>query len=180
MRNMIRRVSRWSIALVTMAVTVTIGGAPAAHAAATATCAGTSTISYQPGLTLTPRAVHYAETDTFSGCVSTDATLTSGTSSSSVDLPAASCLALPSVVNDPAFTIYWNNGQQTVVDLTFTDVIIGGTEQITGTGPVVAGEFLGGNATVVWLYPVVNLLDCLSSQGLTSQNGILAAQITML
>ncbi len=149
-----------------------------AHAASSTTCLGNSSISYSPGLTFTPQTVQYTETDTFSSCVSTDPSLTSGTATANATFPSASCLAPPGIFEDPAYTITWNNGQHSVVELTFTDVIIGGTEQVTGTGPVISGEFQGGNATIVWLYPVLNPLQCLTSQGVTSQSGPVTAQIT--
>jgi hypothetical protein len=164
-------------ALVVTAATA-LGGAGVAHAAGSTTCLGTSSISYSPGLTFTPRTVQYTETDTFSSCVSTDPSLVSGTSTSNATFPSASCLAPPGVFTDPAYTITWNNGQHSVVELTYTDVIAGGTEQVTGTGTVTSGEFHGGNATIVWLYPVLNPLQCLTSQGVTSQSGPFTAPIT--
>lgn len=127
-----------------------------ANAVSSTTCLGSSTITYAPGLTFTPRTVHHAETDTFSGCVSTDPTLTSGSSFSSIDIDGASCLGLPSIHEDREFTITWNNGQHSVIDLTFTDTIAGGIEQVTGTGTVISGQFQGGNATIIWLYTVPN------------------------
>jgi hypothetical protein len=151
-----------------------------AHAVSSTTCVGNSSISYSPGLTFTPQTVQYSETDTFSACVSTDPTLTSGTSVSSTTFPGATCLAPPGVFEDPEYTISWNNGQQSVVELTFTDVVIGGTEQVTGTGTVISGAFQGGNATIVWLYPVLNPLQCLTSQGVTNQSGPFTAQVTAL
>jgi hypothetical protein len=164
-----------------MATAATMSGtAGTAHAASSTTCVGNSSISYSPGLTFTPQPVQYAETDTFSSCVSTDPSLSSGTSFAGVTLSSASCLGLPGVFEDPSYTIDWNNGQHSVVALTFTDVIVAGTEQVTGTGTVTSGLFQGGNATIVWLYPVLNPLQCLSSPGVTSQSGPVTAQITTL
>ena len=156
------------------------GTAGIAHAAGSTTCVGNSAISYSPGLTFTPRPVQYAETDTFSSCASTDPSLTSGTSFSAVTFSSASCLGVPGVFEDPSYTIDWNDGRHSVVALTFTDVIVAGTEQVTGTGTVISGLFQGGNATIVWLYPVLNPLQCASSQGVTSQSGPVVAQITTL
>jgi hypothetical protein len=174
-----RRVATLAAAGVLAAAATVVGVVGVAHAASSTTCAGTSAISYSPGLTLTPRTVRYTETDTFSGCVSTDTSVLSGVSiTPSITVAAASCLNLPGVFEDPAYTISWNNGQHSVVDLTFTDVIAGRTEQ--GTGPVISGEFQDGNATLVWLYPVLNPLQCLTSQGVTSQSGPVTAQITAL
>ncbi|MFE2752275.1 hypothetical protein ACFXGA_09760 [Actinosynnema sp. NPDC059335] len=161
-----------------LAVAAVLSAAPTASAASSTTCTGGSTITYQPGLTYTPRTVAYTETDSLNSCLSTDPAITSGTSGSSIVLDQASCLAPPSIVRDPAFTITWNTGEQSVVDLTFTEVVLGGTEQVTGTGPVISGKFPGGNATVVWLYPVLNLLQCATGQGVTTQNGTLVGQIT--
>jgi hypothetical protein len=170
---------RWSATLAaTLAAATTLLATPPAHAADSTTCTGGSTITYQPGLTYTPRTVTYTETDNFTSCLSTDPTITSGTAGGSITLDSASCLAPPGIARDPAFTITWNTGQQSVVDLTFTDVIIGGTEQVTGTGTVTTGKFQGGNATIIWLYPVLNPLQCATSQGLTTQTGTLTAQIT--
>ncbi|NUT49209.1 MAG: hypothetical protein HOV94_18170 [Saccharothrix sp.] len=177
----VRPASRWSVALAAvLAVAATLSTSPAAQAADSTTCLGGSTIAYQPGITYTPRAVHYQETDTFSSCASTNPAVTSGTSSTGIDLPSASCLAAPLPVNEPAYTITWNNAQQSVVDLTFTDLVVGGTEQVTGTGTVTSGLFQGGNATIVWLYPVLNPLQCATSEGVTTQTGTVTIQITSL
>jgi hypothetical protein len=149
-----------------------------AHAVGSTTCVGSSSITYSPGLTFTPRTVQYTESETFSSCVSTDPTLVSGTSATSQTFPGASCLAPPGVVTDPAYTINWNDGRHSVIELTFTDVVVGGTEQVTGTGPVISGDFQGGNATIVWVYPTLNPLQCLTSQGVTDLSGPVAAQLT--
>ncbi|HEV2782866.1 MAG TPA: hypothetical protein VGX25_26045 [Actinophytocola sp.] len=163
---------------VVVAATNVLALAGVARAVSSTTCVGSSSISYSPGLTFAPRTVQYTESDTFSSCVSTDPTLGGGTSSSNATFPGATCLAPPGVFADPAYTISWNNGQHSVVELTFTDVVVGGTEQVTGTGPVISGAFQGGNATIVWLYPVLNPLHCATSQGVTHQSGPVAAQIT--
>ncbi len=152
--------------------------APPAHAAlSSTTCTGTSDITYQPGLTNTAQTVTYDETDTYS-CGSTDLTLTGGSDFVSVILPGASCLALPSLTTSTPLTITWNNGHSTTISLSFTDVIVEGIEQVTGTGPVTSGEFHGANATIAWEYAVPDPLQCATSQGVTTQTGILTAQIT--
>jgi hypothetical protein len=47
-------------------------------------------------------------------------------------------------------------------------------------GTVTSGQFTGGTVTIVWVYPVLNPLLCLTSQGVTSQSGTVAAQITVV
>lgn len=165
----------------TLALTLVISplAGPAQAQTATVTCTGASTITYQPGLTLAPRDVLYTETDDFSMCVSTDPTLTSGSFVASFPFPGASCVAVPGVIEDPGYTIDWNNGQSSTVQLTFTDVIVLGTEQVTGVGPVISGQFTGATATIVWVYPVLNPLQCLTPEGVTVQNGVLAAQLVL-
>ncbi|MGC5014161.1 hypothetical protein ACLQ2R_25645 [Streptosporangium sp. DT93] len=181
-RDAPRRQRTWHrlIAFTVLITTAALLPAPAAHAAASATCTGSSAISYSPGLTFTPQTVTYSETDTLTSCTSTVSGLTSGTSGTVFTLPGASCLAAPSLNTDPTFTITWNTGQHSVINLTFTDLIVAGTEQVTGTGTVTSGPFTGGNATVVWVYPVLNPLQCLASPGLTSQSGTLIAQLTLI
>lgn len=156
-----------------------LAAAPAAHAAiGSATCTGTSAISYTPGLTNTPQTITYIETDTFH-CVSTDPALSSGTFQVTVTLPGASCTSAGIFTNTP-YTISWNNGAATTISLSFTDAVVNGTEQVTGTGPVTGGEFAHGNATIIWAYPVLDLTACSTPQGLTGQSGPLTAQITQL
>lgn len=167
-------------AVLAVAVAVAPPGGPVAYAASSTTCTGTSTISYQPGLTNTPQQIHYHETDTYSTCISTNPTLTHGSASASTDLSGAYCNHTPGVFTDPGYTITWNNGQHSTINLTFTDAIINGTEQVTGTGTVIDGKFQGGNATIVWIYPILNLLQCSTAQGVTSQTGTVTAQITTL
>jgi hypothetical protein len=167
------------LAVAVLAVAGVSVSASSAHAASSTTCTGSSAISYSPGLTNTPKTVSYSETETYSSCTSTDTSLTAGSSSVDITLPGASCNA-GGVFPATTYTISWNNGQSSTITLTFTDVIILGTEQVTGVGTVTSGEFTGGAVTIVWLYPVLNPLLCLTSQGVTSQSGTVAAQIIVV
>jgi hypothetical protein len=126
-----------------------------------------------------PKTVSYSESETYSSCTSTDTSLTAGSWSGSFTLTSASCNA-GGVFPPAAYTISWNNGQSSTIALAFTDVIILGTEQVTGVGTVTSGEFTGGAVTIVWLYPVLNPLLCLTSQGVTSQSGPVVAQIIVV
>lgn len=170
--------TRW-LAVVVLTVAGVSVSAPAAHALSSTTCTGSSTISYSPGLTNTPQTVNYSETDTYSSCTSTVTGLTAGSSSTNITLPGASCNG-GGIFPPSGYTISWNNSQSSTMTLTFTDVIIGGTEQVTGVGTVTSGLFTGGAVTIVWLYPLLNPLQCATSQGVTSQNGTVAAQIIVI
>jgi hypothetical protein len=94
-------------------------------------------------------------------------------------LSGASCNGA-GVFPPASYTISWNNSQSSTMTLTATDVIIGATEQVTAVGTVTSGEFTGGEVTIVWLYPVLNPLLCMTSQGGTSQSGTVALQITVV
>jgi hypothetical protein len=155
---------------------VAIPAGPAAQAAVAAvTCTGTSPITYTPGLTFTARTLTYTETDNFSSCTSSDPALTSGTSTSTTTGPF-SCLSPLTIDEDPGYTVTWNNGQSSTFDLTYTDTIAAGIENVTGTGTVTSGEFTGATGTFVWVYTVPIPLLCLTT-GVTSQSGTLAAAI---
>ncbi len=155
---------------------VALPAGPAAQAAVAAvTCTGTSPITYTPGLTVTARTITYTETDDFSSCTSSDPALTSGTSVSTAT-GSFSCLSPLTVDEDPGYTITWNNGQTSTFDLTFTDTIAAGIENVTGIGTVTSGEFPGATGTFVWVYTVPNPLLCLTT-GVTSQSGTLVATI---
>lgn len=94
-------------------------------------------------------------------------------------MPSASCTDAGVFTNAP-YTIDWNNGATTTISLSYSDAGVNGTGQDSGTGPVTGGEFEGGNATIVWIYPVLNLAACSTPPGLTGQSGTLTAQITSL
>jgi methionine-rich copper-binding protein CopC len=167
------------IATVITSGAVTLLAAPAAHAAVSSTtCAGSSVITYQPGLTNTAQTVTYTETDTFSPCLSTVPTLTSGTSSVTISLPGASCLALPSLTTNTPYEIDWNNGASSDINLSFTDAVAEGIEQVTGAGTVTSGQFAGATVVIVWVYVVPDPLQCATPRGVTTQVGTITAEIT--
>ncbi|HEX4700971.1 MAG TPA: hypothetical protein VH352_02480 [Pseudonocardiaceae bacterium] len=166
-------------AILALTATTALLIAPAvAHAASSTTCLGSSTITYSPGLTNTAQTVTYTETDTLTPCVSTNPALNSGGFTGSITLPGASCLAVPSLTLNTPYTITWNNGAPSTVNLSFTDAIAEGIEQVTGTGTVTSGQFQGANATLVWVYLVPDPLQCLANPGVTTQVGTLTAQVT--
>ena len=173
-----RRRTLLALASAPLALAAVALPATTAHAASTATCTGTSDITYDPGLTNTPQTIAYTESDTFT-CLSTIVGLNSGASVTSVSIPGASCTGF-GVATDTPYEITWNNGATSQIGLSFTDAIVAGEEQVTGTGTVTSGPFTGGNATIVWLYPLLNPLTCATAQGVTSQSGALTAQITSL
>ncbi|MEU8325576.1 hypothetical protein AB0C33_45015 [Nonomuraea sp. NPDC048881] len=151
---------------------------PAAYAASSTTCTGSSHATYNPGLTLTPQNVAADEIDTFSFCTSTDPTLTSGSFSlTGGTIPGAACNDVIAGPGGP-LTVTWNNGQTSTAALTYVLTVTGGILQTVGTGTITAGELTGASAAFVWAFVLVNPLQCLAPGGLTTHDGTIAAQIT--
>ena len=124
------------------------------------------------------------ETDTITGCTSTDTTITGITPASvtySFTVPGAACNYVSTGPGGGSVTLTWNNGQSST--LTGTANILTSTGSITQqtiTGTVTAGEFTGATAVFTWTYPTLTLLQCLTTGGVTSQNGTILYQITGL
>ncbi|MFI6585639.1 hypothetical protein [Embleya sp. NPDC050493] len=150
--------------------------APAAHASSSTTCTGTSSATYNPGLTLTPQSVALTETDTLSSCTSTDPTLTSGSFGLGGTIPGAACNDVQAGPGTP-ITVTWNNTHTSTAALTYVLTVTGGILQTVGTGTVTSGEFTGATAVFVWAYALVNPLQCLAPGGLTSHGGTITVQI---
>ncbi|WP_439676764.1 hypothetical protein [Embleya sp. MST-111070] len=176
-RRSLRTTRRLAVPALTAAI-IALVPIPTAHAADSTTCTGSSTVTYSPGLTFTPRTVTYNEAETLTSCLSTDATLTAGASTNTTTLPGASCLGAGP--GSGTYTITWNNGHTSVLTLTYTDVIAAGVETVIGTGTVTAGQFTGGTALVTTVLTAPDPLQCLTTTGVTSQTGIVTAQITTL
>lgn len=169
------RLTRWPGVLALLIASTAVLPAQAAHALDSTTCTGSASVVYSPGLTFTPRTVTFTETDTYSTCLSTDPTLTSGSSVNTVSLAGASCLgAGPGTAT---YTINWNNSQSSTLALSYTDVIAGGVETLIGTGTVTSGQFTGGTALVTIVLTAPNPLQCLTTTGATGQSGVITAEI---
>lgn len=151
--------------------------ASAAHAADSITCTGTSHLAYSPGLTFTPQTVTLTETDTYSSCVSSDPTLTSGYISGSFSVAGVSCADV--TAGPDIYRVGWNNGQHSSIAFNEAETtVVGGVQQYVGTGTVASGEFAGDTAVFTWAYALVNPLDCLAPGGLASQDGTVVGDIT--
>ena len=155
--------------------------ASSAHAASSTTCTGSSAVSYSPGMTNTPQTISWTEGDTYT-CTSTDTSLTAASGTIGATSPGLSCsgggVVLPTEFAPSDYTISWNNSQSSTLTFTSGDnVLILGTEQVTLLGTVTSGEFTGAAATIVLILPVLNPLQCLTSQGVTSQSGTAVVEI---
>jgi hypothetical protein len=172
--------SRSALVLVVASLLLSVAGiAPAAQAAVSVTCLGTSTISFSPGLTLFTQAVAFNVNDVYN-CTSSDPTITSGHSVRGNVLPL-SCLNLASLFNSVnRYKITWSNGQTSAADGAFTVTSVGGTIIVTAEGTITSGQFTGATAVVTWTWPEPNPVACLSAPGVTQLAGVTTLQIISL
>lgn len=172
--------SRAALVLVVASLLLSVAGfAPAAHAATSVTCLGTSTITFNPGLTLFTQAVAFNVNDAYN-CTSTDPAITSASSVRGRALPL-SCLNLASVFSSTnIYTITWNNGQTSAADGTFTVTSVGGTIVVVAQGTVTSGLFTGATVVLTYAWPALNPVACLSTSGVTQLTGVTTLQITSL
>lgn len=139
--------------------------------------AGNQTVSFSPGVTLTPQNVSVTFNAALGLCVSlTQPQITSGTSSGNVTV-ALDCLDLLSTTTGTQ-TFNWNDGQSSTLSFTRTVTNLNGQTVLTLTGPITAGLFTGRTAVFVIVQPALNLLACQTPQGLTSQSGVATLAIT--
>ncbi|QFZ20889.1 hypothetical protein [Saccharothrix syringae] len=164
--------------LVAAALTTSL---PALAPAATAdpldlTCAGTETVTYSPGLLLTPTPQTIGVNHVLAPCIpATVPGPTSGTTSASVQR-TASCLDLAEPGTGQT-TITWNTGQSSTFTYNRTVTNIGGNAVTTLTGAITSGLFTGDAAVSVITGPTINPLDCLHP-GLTRRTGVVTLTIT--
>ena len=163
--------------LVTTTFTGLLAGVPAAHAALVdVTCGGTDQITYSPGLLLQTQTVEFSETDLYGPCTSSDPAITSGSGQISSELPT-SCLT-PLLAGTFTYTLTWNTGKTSQFLLTTVNTVAGGITTSVASGNVTAGEFQGDTVKAVLTYAQLNLLQCLSPPGITSQAGVLTLVIS--
>ncbi|MFI2104587.1 hypothetical protein ACH436_14925 [Isoptericola sp. NPDC019693] len=172
----ISRLARTLAGALLATVLATSGGATAHAEVLEATCTGTSTVHYTPGLRLAPRTVDVDGGRQYD-CLS--ATVSSGVSSFALDDVERGCLsAAPSAHVE---TITWDDGSSSVLSGTVTVVNAAGTTVVTKTGTVTAGRFLGAAVLQVNTGPTISgLLDCLTTTGLTTITETTVLEITSL
>ncbi|MET8578925.1 hypothetical protein [Streptomyces sp. NPDC005012] len=158
--------------------------APAAHSATSARLVadmacpvGSQTVSFSPGVTLTPQSVTVTYNVALGVCASlTQPQITSGSSQGTVTV-TLDCLDLLSTTTGTQ-TFHWSDGQSSVLSFTRTVTSANGQTVITLTGPITSGLFTGRIATFTVVEPALDLTACLTSRGLTGQTGVTTLLIT--
>ncbi|GAA3856526.1 hypothetical protein GCM10022243_22170 [Saccharothrix violaceirubra] len=171
--------------LTTLLATVGLAAAaaPASASVADATCAGSVSSTFSPGLRANllpppPPATTATESAALTGCVSLSVpAITSGTIVPNGNTESGNCVAVNPTVTD-VIGINWNNGTSSVVFVTDRVAVnAAAVRTVTLTGVVVAGTFFGQAAVIVFTSPL-DPLDCLSASGLTSTTGVVTLAIT--
>ncbi|MBN9681781.1 MULTISPECIES: hypothetical protein [unclassified Corallococcus] len=137
---------------------------------------GSSTTTYNPGLTNTPRDITYRSTTNLPLCLPgrlglfTSAYADTG----NVLRQGLSCLELIRPFFATEATFFWNDGGFSTVSLTQTRVEVeGATTLLIGTGTVTAGRYLNALATRTLTYANVDIAQgCLSAEGLKQTTGM--------
>jgi hypothetical protein len=151
-----------------------------------ATCVGTSTVNYQPGLTYTPQSVTVQGTINLN-CVSSNLStplLLEGTISGGGTGTLNCALLNPS--SSGTSSIAWktiNGAPYATSTYTYTTSIgpgAAGTTVHTNTGNITSGLFAGDGILLVTVYANLDLDACGTPEGLTSRSGPSTAEITSL
>jgi hypothetical protein len=167
-----------SVAAALLLSSATVLAAPAAGATTVgfADCFGTTHDTYTPGLTFQPQNVYFFAADTYTGCTSSDPTLTAG-SDTFADVLTMSC-AQPVVVGSFPLVVQWNNRRSSTLSLNATVLSeTAGQIVVAATGTVTAGEFSGAAVTAQWTQVAPNPLQCLLG-GVKTAVGTASLQIT--
>ncbi|WP_157126309.1 hypothetical protein [Nocardia mikamii] len=149
-------------------VAVTLCTAPSARAGEVGTrCAGTSTVTYTPGLTATARPTTIV-TDATLSCASSDPSITGGTTHAG----GRAEIGCGPAAGVGTSRIDWNNGRHSTFRFrtVFADRPAGQTV-IVVSGTVVDGEFLGDQVDGAGIYLTPDLAGCATATGVTSTTG---------
>jgi hypothetical protein len=157
-----------------------ISASPAQAGLLDATCTGTQTATYSPGLLLTPQFVFITASTSYTPCASvSDPAITSAHFGPSTFPTTMSCLDLLST-RSGSTTITWNTGETTTFSYTVTRTNSAGQYVSTYLGTVTAGKFLGDTVSQTFAGVTPNLIGCLAPPGVTSESGAAVLEVTSI
>ncbi|MCK2218204.1 hypothetical protein MF672_031095 [Actinomadura sp. ATCC 31491] len=166
-------------ALLVAGLLAPVTAAPSAHAAVVdVTCpTGTQYSTYDPGLTYTARTTTFTAQGSLAPCVSSSHPQIVGATFTAAGTGTASCTTA-SFADRSVYT--WNTGQQSVVEGTLAiNIKPDGQTVLVRVGTVVGGLFEGATVVQTKVLPALDLLACLTPQGLTSDSGALSLTVTL-
>ena len=150
-----------------LAISGVVLPSPAAHAvSADVSCVGTETVTYQPGLLLTPQTVNVTVNGILAPCTSSDPNITSGTYLQNFTTTLSCGTLLGGLAATRVFN--WSDGQSSTFSYNRAINDVGGQTTVTFTGTIVSGRFAGDTAIEQVVFVTPNTLECLASPGLTA------------
>ena len=150
----------------TLAATGTSVSVPASAARVDATCAGTETVKFQPGLLLSPQNVSVTVNGMLSPCTSSDSGIKSGTYLQNFTATLSCDTVLAPLAATRVFQ--WSNGRSSTFFYKRTINNAGGQTTVTFTGTITSGEFSGDPAVEQVVFVTPNSTQCLAPPGLTT------------
>jgi hypothetical protein len=150
-----------------LAVSGVVLTSPAAHAvSADVLCVGTETVTYKPGLLLTPQTVNVTVNGILAPCSSSDPNITAGTYLQNFTTTLSCGTLLGGLAATRVFN--WSNGQSSTFSYNRAINDVGGQTTVTFTGTIVSGRFAGDTAIEQVVFATLNTLQCLAPPGLTA------------
>ncbi|MGW4806892.1 hypothetical protein [Kitasatospora sp. NPDC004272] len=162
---------RAAAALGTAALACALLTGPAHAAPLDATCTGTDTTTYTPGLTNTPQSVTVSGTIHLTCLSLSHPAITAGTISGGGTAPNLTCAVLEQPSSGSS-TVAWNDGTHSAY--TYSTALgpgAAGTQLLTLTGTVTSGTFNGDSLVITVVFANADLTACDSPGGLTSRTG---------
>ena len=168
-----KRILVWGVLLLALAATVS----PAAAQGGDIQCQGTHSVSFNPGLRLTPGFVTLTRSTIYSVCTSvSDPEITYGLTSGT-GMFQASCLNVLAGPPSTTWIITWNTGETSEWLYSSSTQNVSGTIVQTQIGVIVSGKFAGSTAIGVLAQVAPPLIECLGPPGVTHSQGIATLSI---
>ncbi|MBZ4398710.1 MULTISPECIES: hypothetical protein [unclassified Myxococcus] len=181
MSTLTRRLGVWLSKSLFCAALVAPAGAVLAAEPVSVICElGTSTRTFSPAATMTPRDIDVTTSSAFSNCLTVlgQVVLNGNVTTGPYERTGLTC-SNPLATGAGEATITWNTGEFSRFDYTSVDVSVAGlTTVVTYAGTVLHGKYYGATATWTIAYTTALLnLACMNPAGVSSLGGV--AQLTI-
>lgn len=146
---------------------VVAGASPAGAQTVDALCTGTIAQSWDPGLRLQDHTVHYTA-DLAYDCESSDSQI------SGAEIHVDAVYMTNCLVNtgSASATVEWDTGETSDIEIETVAVTAGGGVQVyEAVGEVTDGKFLGDTVQMLNTFVSLDILACLTHQGMTHREG---------
>jgi hypothetical protein len=150
-----------------LAMSAVVFPSSAAHAvSADVVCVGAETVTYEPGLLLTPQTVNVTVHGVLAPCTSSDPDITSGTYTQHFTTTLSCATVLGGLAATRIFK--WSDGQSSSFSYNRAINNVAGQTTVTFTGTIGSGKFMGDTAIEQVVFVTLNALQCLTPPGLTT------------